>query len=281
MHFQYFLPSPALRDIVYRYAFYHTDRDEVGGTMKFLPTGCPFIIHSLGDPFTVYNDLYPDGIPQSGSILVGQQQHSYTVVPGTRYMQFTALLKPTAVHRLFGRPLDPLLNNGAPLEQYLPSLREPLRRMVGVQPSDAAALIEAVENYLLAQRKSSPEPADDAFDGAVDTIVSSGGMVTVSSLAGTAGMSPRHFRRAFTQIVGINPKGFIRIIRLQNVLRVLRSSDSVVHDWCRAVLDYGYYDQTHFIKEFKAFCGMTPSAYARRIAEEPHLFERFFLAPPR
>ncbi len=278
MYFQYYSPVPALENVVHRYAYYHSESDEVGGEIRFLPTGCSFILLNRGDPFAVHNGLYPQGIPQAGNILVGQQQRYYTVVPGRHYAQFTILLKPAGLHRLFGIPLDGLLNNAMPLEVCLPSFQGTTFCRLGREEGlEATRLVEAAETFLGARLKgTSTEPT--CFEKAIESVIATRGMVAVSSLAEQAGVSIRHFRRAFTRRIGINPKGFIKIVRLQSVLRDLKEKRAVVDDWCRIALDYGYYDQTHFIKNFKAFCGESPSAYMSRISERKHEFERFFLA---
>jgi AraC-like DNA-binding protein len=279
MHFRYYAPSPEFEAFVHRYAHFYTDRDEVGGEMRFLPAGRPIVTLSRGDPFTVFNALYPEGLAQSGNLVVGQQQRYYTIVPGPRFVHFTIMFKPTALYRLFGRAMDVMLNSGAPLERFLPSLQSELSVAGNTGDlSDVAAVIAMIERLLHARLRTAASP-EGLIDTAVDGIVSAGGMVTVSSLARRAQLSTRGFRRAFAREVGISPKGFIRIVRLQNVFAILREKHSRAETWCQTALSYGYYDQTHFIKDFKDFCGLPPSAYVRRIAHHSRHLERFFLAP--
>ena len=63
----------------------------------------------------------------------------------------------------------------------------------------------------------------------------------------------------FAEEVGLTPKLFGRIVRFQQVLRVIDSGKRVT--WARLAATSGYYDQAHFINDFRAFSGINPTAY--------------------
>lgn len=85
--------------------------------------------------------------------------------------------------------------------------------------------------------------------------------VEIGALAAAAGWSDRYFIRTFSSQVGITPKIYGRIRRFQGVLQRLRNESSPV--WADVALTGGYYDQAHLIREFRAFAGMTPTAYRK------------------
>jgi AraC-like DNA-binding protein len=72
----------------------------------------------------------------------------------------------------------------------------------------------------------------------------------------TIGVGPRHLRRLFDFYIGDNIKSFIKVVRFQNYLRAQHESHARLAE--RLYYDCGYYDQAHFIKEVKTFCGDTP-----------------------
>jgi AraC-like DNA-binding protein len=78
-------------------------------------------------------------------------------------------------------------------------------------------------------------------------------------LADEIGLSQRRFIQLFRAEVGLTPKAFARVRRFHGVLD--RLQDSVEPDWSDVAFDCGYYDQAHFIHEFKEFCGMSPARY--------------------
>lgn len=102
---------------------------------------------------------------------------------------------------------------------------------------------------------------DGRLYGAIDVILRNAGNVSVQTALDT-GISPRQLRRLFAFYVGDSAKTFSKIVRFQRVLFarqpsvLLRDADSMMGN--------GYYDQAHFIKEFKAFYGVTPGeAYGK------------------
>src|SRR5688572_6825116 len=79
------------------------------------------------------------------------------------------------------------------------------------------------------------------------------------------GVSTRHLRRLFSFYIGDNIKSFTRVVRFQNYLRAQCESKAGATE--RLYYDFGYYDQAHFIKEFKTFCGDTPSSMSGILAK--------------
>ena len=70
------------------------------------------------------------------------------------------------------------------------------------------------------------------------------------------GISARQLRRIFEFYIGDTAKTFSKVVRFQNLLRAKPSTQSLQHD--KLFFDLGYYDQSHFIKEFKNCFGTTP-----------------------
>jgi hypothetical protein len=75
-----------------------------------------------------------------------------------------------------------------------------------------------------------------------------------------AAQSARRFIEVFTDEVGLTPKLFCRVQRFQETVRRIGMGRRV--DWAGMALDCGYFDQAHFIHDFRAFSGLSPSAYA-------------------
>lgn len=79
-------------------------------------------------------------------------------------------------------------------------------------------------------------------------------------IADRVALSPRRFAERFARDVGITPKRYCRLLRFQDAVGRAHPGPSL--DWAGFALACGYYDQAHFIHEFQAFAGMTPTAYA-------------------
>jgi len=97
---------------------------------------------------------------------------------------------------------------------------------------------------------------------AAQRIITDHSILTVAMAAEACGLSTRGLERLFTREVGISPKEVIRRFRLQEAAeRLLRDP----HTSCsRIALDLGYFDQAHFIRDFKAVAGVPPEVYRQR-----------------
>lgn len=100
------------------------------------------------------------------------------------------------------------------------------------------------------------------IQAAVDFLCSHDGNCSIDVLSKTLEMSRQHLNRIFTEAVGLNLKTFARIVRLQSALKRARRSPS--KDWVDLALESGYYDQAHFISDFKILTGTTPTKFFGR-----------------
>jgi AraC-like DNA-binding protein len=102
--------------------------------------------------------------------------------------------------------------------------------------------------------------APDVVQKVSACIVDRSGQVRVDDLAFDAGLSARQLRRLFIEQMGLSPKHFCRVIRFRHSLARLRAARR--GGWADVALECGYYDQAHFINEFREFSGYTPSQFA-------------------
>jgi len=136
-------------------------------------------------------------------------------------------------------------------------LRERLLEAATVE--EKFAIVEAA---LLGRLRGSPEPepavafAAAAFERGLP----------VSDVTSHVGMLPKRFVRRFRRGVGLTPKRFSRVRRLQRVLRTVGSTTEV--DWAEVAFEHGFYDQSHLIHDFREHAEMTPAAYRPRSAAE-------------
>jgi hypothetical protein len=129
---------------------------------------------------------------------------------------------------------------------------------------EAATVEEAfrrLSRFLLGRISSVAYAPDPRFLRSLFHILQTRGSARIESEVAEF-ISPRQLRRMFEHHTGLSPKSFSRVVRFQNVLRNLRQHPN--SDWNFAAEGLGYFDQAHFIREFKAFAGELPSAFLRK-----------------
>ncbi len=168
-----------------------------------------------------------------------------------------------AACRFFAHPLALIRDEQVALEDVWgwagASLRE--RLLEPATPEDALGVMEDV---LLGQLTSRlvPDPAVTAAACALSR------GVRVGEVADGLGLLPRTLRRRFTAQVGLTPKRFARVQRLQRVVRDL--DGQVQADWAAVAARHGYADQPHLADEFRELVGVTPTAYLRSRVNGPN-----------
>jgi AraC-like DNA-binding protein len=85
--------------------------------------------------------------------------------------------------------------------------------------------------------------------------------ISIAGMNKRIGYSQKHFTELFRRHVGVTPKSYLKIMRFQRAVQTIDSAESI--DWSRISHDCGFYDQAHFIHDFKGFSGFTPEQYAR------------------
>lgn len=101
---------------------------------------------------------------------------------------------------------------------------------------------------------------DKTMIHAVELIADSKGLIQVETLAQQCFMSRRQLLRRFENAIGIGPKLFSRIVRFQQVFTSMEQAP-IEPEWSQMAYDTGYFDQAHFINDFREFSGMSPSQF--------------------
>jgi AraC-like DNA-binding protein len=165
-----------------------------------------------------------------------------------------------------GVPAGELQDVTESLDTFWGSAAEALRSRVLEAKSDVSRFA-IVERFLLARLRGSA-PRSSAVEFALAQFQDASRLVSVGEVVGRTGTSARRFIAEFREQVGLAPKTFCRVTRFRQVIsRIALASDV---DWAQTALSCGYYDQAHFIHEFRAFSGISPSGYLRQRTASPN-----------
>jgi AraC-like DNA-binding protein len=185
--------------------------------------------------------------------------HHAHVVPGgdcaASYLEVR--LSPLSGYTLLGVPLNELRGGIVDLCDLLGAdgrrLAERLR-----EARSWHRRFTILDELLLARLDGGPRPSPEVVR-VLQLLVTTGGAARIGRLAGEVGWSHKHLITRFTQQVGLSPKATARLVRFDRVLRRLERPG--VPGWERIAAESGYADQSHLVREFRTFTGVTPTAF--------------------
>jgi len=108
---------------------------------------------------------------------------------------------------------------------------------------------------------NAPKEIDPCIGECVARIEASRGLLAMKALVDAGSLSARQIERKFQQHVGLAPKAFARIVRFKRLKAAINRAGSS-HDWADMAAAFGFADQPHLVREFKALSGLTPVQYA-------------------
>lgn len=151
-----------------------------------------------------------------------------------------------------GIPSAELARRSVPLDALVPRARvRTLEANLQATTSDASR-VAVVERFLL----ELPFTRDPLVERAVALLASCEDDGRIAHVARMLDVSERQLERRFLARVGLSPKRFAALRRFERALELATTAPSLT----RVALDAGYYDQSHFIRDFKRFAGASPSA---------------------
>jgi AraC-like DNA-binding protein len=174
---------------------------------------------------------------------------------------------PLGAYRLFNVRQAELKNKIFLIEEVLGRSAKEIKDAIANTES-ISGKIRLVQRYLL--NLLSKSEADPVLNFCLNEIECSKGMVPVAELERKTGYSSRWLYEKFIEKVGLSPKNFASIVRFMQFYR--RWAKEPCSDFYKEdIYDY-FYDQSHFIKEFKRFTGLSPMKYMRSENEFGRIF---------
>lgn len=132
--------------------------------------------------------------------------------------------------------------------------------------------IKAIESFLSNSFDEYHNSENDKWDLIMDELYYNFDNNTIEKLSQKANLSLRQFERGFKSQFGITAKEFQKITRFQEVIKKILLNKNP--DYLETVLDIGYFDQSHFIKEFRSLTKKTPSEYFTKENFDNHFYHK-------
>jgi AraC-like DNA-binding protein len=209
--------------------------------------------------------------PEASVGVVGMQEEAVTIDGHGPLATIGIELQPGAAHRFFRAPLVDLTNGVFLAHEVVDRCDPHLGERLASAPT-LSARVQVIETLLSKLLALGPRP-DPIVEWTVAQLRGrDGGGVRVAELCKRLGYSKRYVDLRFAEHVGVSPKTLAAIFRFQRVFVELGAA-STRAPRPPSALDL-YYDQSHFIREFKRFSGRAPSAYLRERNDFGALFYR-------
>lgn len=238
-------------------------QSEPAALERITPDGCAEIIINRADPF---RRLCAGGElrTQPHVLAVGQLSAPIELLP-TGVIDIVALrFEPGGMHELLGIPMHAWTDRDVSLDQIDRRLFTQLKAVAHAKPRtkviaklQEVLLGHQVELHKQAHRKRAKADAR-LLEQAIALMRRRPSQA--ASVAQMMGLTRRSLERMFRTGIGLSPKRFLRIERMQALLLHLESNSRPT-DWSDLALTFGFCDQSHMIRDFRLLAGTTPSQY--------------------
>jgi AraC-like DNA-binding protein len=231
---------------------------------RVLPTGCVQVILNLARDFLLDCPLGGADVQMPPALVVGARS-IYEMIDCSDLADLMGIVfVPGGFAPFAADAVDLFTNTSVALEDLWGAPARGLRDRLR-EASTAQGRLRCLEAFLLerfAARLLRPAAYRAEVRFALREFGRAPGVATVRAMARSTGWSERRFSQVFREEVGLTPKTWCRVQRFQRAVRQLHAGVDV--RWAELALDCGFYDQSHFANEFRAFSGIDATTYSAR-----------------
>ncbi|MBC9795078.1 AraC family transcriptional regulator [Sinomicrobium sp. FJxs] len=216
----------------------------------------PFVYRVVSDGCI---DIFFDHNQPTENFVMGFFRKYTEFAIGNEFNYMGIRFLPSAFPLLFGINAQSLSNQSQELRQVLPDFSQWIEDNINSKLS-FEKIVTLLNGKLSVHIRNQHFNLDTRFLNALRLIFRCKGFLDTETDLAT-GLSPRQLRRIFNYYIGTTPKAFSNVVRFQHILNAMPSRLSLKED--KLYFDLGFFDQAHFIKNFKTFYGVTPSEALR------------------
>lgn len=250
MKLEEYIPNELLRPFIKSYRIVES---EVEMTNRILPGTSLAVAFRFKGQVSYVSDHKQELLPAStisglrkSVRLIHYLQNSATII---------VLFKETGAKAFFNEPLYELFEESISLDTFIKRGKIEMIEEQLTEVQNNMQRIAIVEQFLLSALGS--YTADKLISSAVEIIHSTKGAIKIKELADTLYISNDAFEKRFRKAVGTSPKQFSSIVRMESIAKQNLQTINLAD----IAFNAGYYDQSHFNKDFKLFTGQTPTAF--------------------
>lgn len=267
MNYQTFEPCNELRTLIKCYWTLESPAEETPEIQTIVPDGCIEMIFHYGDLYRQYTENR-NSIIQPKCFVIGQLTRPLEIEPTGKTGIFSVRFHPNGFFPFATIPVREMENTAVSLEKIFGKKGRAIEEKI-LNANSTFERIKLIESFLLNQLRDI-KTVDRIVKSTVETILTANGQLKVDELSKLTNINRRQLVRRFYSTIGLSPKQLSKTIRLQATLKILLNKQFT--SLTSLAYESGYYDQAHFIKDFKEFTGFTPKEFYRNNLKMSSLF---------
>lgn len=227
-------------------------------TIDSYPIGSSFLAFILKEPKYLINSGNGKSLIRFN--FTGQMDH-YHNLRNSPMSMICIRFKPYGGYSLFKIPQHQLKNECIDVEDLMGNMGKDIKHQLEDNVDHPDKIVIILEKCMLKLYENYKKSNTAKVIFATEMIVKHQGNISIKELNKLSFMSKSSMEQHFNEKIGLTPKSFSRIIRFQKIFEEIKSQEK--RDWIKVVDQYGYYDQSHFIHDFRHFFGYNPSQINR------------------
>lgn len=256
MNYQTFEPNKDLSGLIKCYWTLEAPKDEAPNKQTVVPDGCMEMIFHYGDLYKQYTEN-GNSIIQPKCFVIGQLTRPLEIQPTGKIGIFSVRFHPDGFLPFTTIPIKEMENTAVSLEKLFGKDGQEIEQLI-LKTISTTEKIKRIESFLL-NRLADTEIIDRIVKSTVETILTANGQLSVAELSKQININRRQLERKFSLTIGLSPKQLSKTIRLQATLKMLLNKKFT--SLTTLAYESEYYDQAHFIKDFKELTGFTPKEF--------------------
>ncbi len=257
MNYQTFRPHSDLKSLVKFYWTLEVPFDPNNQKQRIIPDGYIEMKFNLGDKikrFISENDF----IFNPNAIVMGQRTKPYYILPVGNVDTIAICFYPHGFASFVNTPLEMLVDKETSIAVLFGQANADELEQQIIQAGDTQQRIEIIETFLL-KKLNEKSTISNIVKSTVDTLLKTNGSTSINDILKDDISKRRQLERHFKNQIGISPKQLSKVIRLQAALQMLLNKKTAT--LTDIAYENEYFDQNHFIKDFKEFVDVTPKEF--------------------
>ena len=257
MDYQTFEPHTDLKSLVSCYWTLEVPIQTESQKQRIVPDGCIEMAFVLGDDIKRYTSGN-EFILQPRAMILGQTIEPFYIEPTGYVNTFAVRFYPYGFANFVSEPISNLASKETPINQLFGTENADGLEQKIIKSENTEQRISTIEKFLL-DRLNDEKTINSIVKNTVDSLLSTNGSASINSILKEDLSKRRQLERNFKKQIGVSPKQLGKVIRLQTALKMLLNQKA--ENLTNVAYESEYFDQAHFIKDFKEFTGINPKEF--------------------